>query len=352
VMDGKMEIPQKIAPDSKFSFVVSDKYSDGIRIDAFLSIQFPYHSRKFFQQLIEEGLVEVNGKKAKKKSFILKVGDSLEVIFPPERKVEVTDISDLFKEKGIEVKTVSENEDFLIISKPAGFLVHPTSERSKEITLVDWLLSNYPELASVGVSDRPAIIHRLDRDTSGLMIIPRTQYAYSLFGDMFRNRNLSKTYKLLVHGQPPKKGSIDFGIGRDPKNKKKMAAFITDDTKISVDFPLKDGLVYKQSLFLRGDDKKVRSALTHYRVLEYFDDYALVEAQIVTGRMHQIRVHFAAIGHPVVGDTRYGRKSKDIGRQALHAYNLKFPFKEKEYDFVDEPPQDFLTVLKKLRAKK
>jgi len=327
-----------IAPNSTFSFVVSAQYRDGIRIDRYISDQFPLYSRSYFQYLIDEGLVGVNGKLASKQSLLVKESDSVTITFPPERQIDELAVSKEFEHNNMDVEVVGEHEHFLIIYKPAHLLVHKSSVRSNAITLLDWLLVNYKDLAYVGPSDRPAIVHRLDKETSGLLIIPRTPYAHKAFSDMFRNRTISKTYHAIVHGSPPKSGSIDFSIGRDLHNKKKMAAFMTSSLLSQSGKGVYTSAVAREHM-MKG--KRIRTALTHYRVLEYFNDHALVEVKIVTGRMHQIRVHFAAIGHSVVGDSVYGTKSKFIERQALHAHTISFTLGEREYSFSKSVPDDF-----------
>jgi len=339
-----MEIlTKKIAPNSSFSFIAPDCKEEK-RIDKFISEQFPLYSRSFFQQLIDDELVKLNGQTVTKQSIAVKPSDRVSIVFPPERKVDKSLVSDVLGDKNIDVEIISEHPDFLIVYKPANLLVHSPSARSTAITLADWLLVHYSELANVGYSDRPAIVHRLDKDTSGLLVVPRTPYAHALFGSMFRNRTIDKTYYALVHGNPPKSGSIELAIGRDPYNRKKMAAFITPEQQ-------RDAYVKNNVLPIgsAGTGKKVRNALTHYKVVEYFENCALVEVKLITGRMHQIRVHFNAIGHPVFGDPIYGNKSKLIKRQALHAHTISFLFDEKTYSFSKEVPEDFSKLLKNLR---
>ncbi|TET06879.1 RluA family pseudouridine synthase [Candidatus Dependentiae bacterium] len=337
-----MEILTKISPNSAFTFVVPDE-SHGMRIDKYIVQQFPFYSRNFFQQLINDELVRLNGKIVSKQGILIKPSDTVTITFPPERKFDESIISKIMAEKHLDVEVIAEEDHFFIVYKPANLLVHSPCPRSKAVTLVDWLLVHYKELASIGYADRPSIIHRLDKDTSGLLIIPRTPYAHAIFGAMFRDRAINKTYHAVVHGNPPAFGSIDWAIGRDPNNKKKMSVFFTagQNTRENVN----NGV---DQISLSGG-KKIRTALTNYRVLEYFDNCALVEVNLVTGRMHQIRVHFAAVGYPIVGDPVYGTKSKLIKRQALHAHTLSFTFEGKEYSFSKEVPDDFACLLKHFR---
>ncbi len=336
-----------IAPNTTFSFVVSNEHKNGLRIDRYISDQFPFYSRSFFQQLIIDGLVGLNGQPVSKQSLQVKESDIITITFPPERQVDESVVFETMSQKKIDVEIIAEHEHFIIISKPANLLVHRPSIRSNAITLVDWLLVHYPELASIGSSDRAAIVHRLDKDTSGIMVIPRTVYAYKVFGDMFRNREIHKTYHAIVHGNPANSGSIDFSIGRDPYNHRKMAAFATANTT----HPVSQNTVYTSytAQNCQSQGKRLRTALTHYRVLEHFDNHALVEVKLVTGRMHQIRVHFAAIGNPVFGDPVYGNKSSLIDRQALHAAYLSFKLGNEHFKFSNAAPDDFQKLLKKLK---
>lgn len=293
-----------------------------VRIDKYITNQFPLYSRSFFQKLFHEGKISLNGTVTNKTGTQLKEGDTITITFPPERNVS----SDTLATHSFDVQIVHEHEHFIIIAKPANLLMHPPTLRSTEPTLMDWLLNHYQELKAVGSVDRPGIIHRLDKDTSGILIIPRTNYAHNLFGSMFRNRTIAKTYLAIVEGHPDREGSINVPIGRDPITKTRMAT---------------------QSSINTGS--KFRNALTHYKVVEYFENHTLVEVKPVTGRTHQIRVHFASIGHPIVADAIYGKSSPYIKRQALHAHKIAFEFDGIACEFVQEPPADFLQVVSELK---
>ncbi len=284
------------------------------RIDTFLAQYFTCYSRAFFQNLVEKNHIILNNKHVKKPSISVKTGDEITVHFPALPTLESKNISD--KELG--VKILFEHEHFLIISKPAGLVVHAPSTQSTEITLVDWLITNFKELKTVGSNDRPGIVHRLDKDTSGIMVIPRNNYALAQFGDMFKNRTIHKKYLALVAGHPEKAGSIDYRIDRHRTEPYKMT-----------------------HLYGSG-----REALTHYKTVEYFKETALIEASPVTGRTHQIRVHCAAINHAVIGDQLYGKKSVLIDRQALHAAEISFNFENKNYIFTAELPTDMQKLIK------
>ncbi len=307
-----------IPPMSKFSFSVS-KQNVSERLDKYITHQFPLYSRSFFQLLIKKGHISINGTIAERMSISLKEHDLITIQFPPERTIEPSDII----EKNIDVKVLYEHDHFLIVSKPPYLLVHAPSQSSTAVTLVDWLVLHYHDIKRVGYVDRPGIVHRLDKDTSGLLIIPRTNYAHTVFGTIFKERTIQKTYVALVHGHPPKNGTINFSLGRDPFAPAKMKAYPAD----------------------AHHNPKIRSCLTTYVVADYFQDCSLVHVQLITGRMHQIRVHFAAIGHPLLGDTVYGKASPLIARQALHAYKLAFEFEGQPLQFSCDIAHDFKKAL-------
>lgn len=334
-----MENTQAINPQSPISVKVPDNF-DHIRLDAVLTLLLPSFSRNFFQTAIKEGYIQVNDKLVAKPSFHVKHGDNIIITFAPKRALEPVTIEQTLKSKNLNVEVIYEHEHFLIIYKPANIMVHAPSERSSAVTLVDWLLVNYPTIKEVGYNDRPGIVHRIDKDTSGLLIISRTAHAHAVFSKLFKNRQISKTYIAIVEGCPSVTGTIKLPIGRSPQGNK-MAAFPEYAHSIAIDS--------KHPLFSKRSAPKVRHAITHYKVLEFFSSHALIEAQIETGRTHQIRVHFASIGHSIVGDPIYGKKSKYIKRQALHAYRLSFIFDEKQFEFTKEIPEDMQDLIEQLK---
>lgn len=301
-----------IAPDALFSVIVPENEVNS-RIDVFITKQFPHYSRSFFKRLIDDNLILLNGKMVHKPSIPLKVSDTITIQFPP--KAEAKSKDSVPQEMG--VKIIYEHADFFIITKPSHLLVHAPSSYSTELTLVDWLMAYCPEIVGVGTSGRPGIVHRLDKGTSGLMIIARNQISHTLFADMFRDRTIKKTYIAVVDGHPDKNGTVDFPIARDPHVKTKMT----------------------------HRNSSGRHATTNFNVLEYFENSSLLELKPITGRTHQLRVHCAALGYPIIGDTQYGTPHKLIERQALHAQSLSFTYQGTEYSFTQEPPEDFNNVL-------
>jgi len=222
------------------------------------------------------------------------------------------------------MKIIFQNKDFVIVDKPAGLAVHP-GVGTKEKTLVDFLLEKFPEIKTVGDDPeiRPGIVHRLDKETSGVMVVARNQKTFEYLKGLFKNRKIEKKYLALVHGKmKEKEGRIEGEMGRSKKDFRKQALV---RGKISV--------------------RKERYSLTHFKVKEELEKYSLLEATPATGRMHQIRVHLHSIGHPIVGDKKYTFKEyKNVSapRMFLHAYSISFigPDGEKYY-FESEAPEEF-----------
>lgn len=318
-----------IAPTSAFSFIVPEN-NEPCRVDRYISEKFPDYSRTFFQSVIQMGNVTINQHVTKKSSLLVHAHDTVTIQFPEQRTIDTHDIID--RTNGINI--IANTEHFMIIHKPANLLVHAPSSTSNAITVVDWIRHHYQDISAVGAVDRPGIIHRLDRETSGILIITKTNYAHNVIGALFRNRNITKTYKAVVAGHPPKQGTITYAIGRNPKSRHMMKTF--DEKNI-------EGISQVGTV-------KVRHAKTDYTVIEYFDNTTLVEVKPTTGRTHQIRVHMTAIGHPIIGDQLYGTKSAHIERQALHAEKLEFIFEEQKYSFTDELPEDFKKLIGHLRT--
>ncbi len=256
----------------------------GLRLDQYCFQLCSDFSRSFFQQLIEAGHVKVQGKSMLKSGYKVREGDHIEISMLVPKTINLAP-------EFVDFDVIFEHPDFLVINKPAGLAVHPASTNPEEITLVNGILHRYPEFLAFETKERPGIVHRLDKNTSGLLLVARTVQAAGIFSEMFKNRQIKKKYLALVEGHPDAKGSITFSIGRDLVHRHKMT----------------------------HTNPHGRSAETHFETMQYFENQALLLVTIITGRTHQIRVHMTAIGHPVVGDATYGKASPLIGRQALHA---------------------------------
>jgi len=319
---------QLIEPNSTHIFNVTEQ-EEGQRLDVFISSRFPSYSRSFFERLIKQNNVTINEKSVSKKSIQVFENDTVVVTFPEIKKNPIETKKNI---ENIDVQVVLEHPHFLVISKPAGLLVHSPHPQSTDITLVDWLIEKFEDIKKVGSEDRPGIVHRLDKDTSGVIIVPRNNCAHAYFSDLFRERKIQKTYLAIVKGHPDKEGEIDLEIARNPYDRNKMTHVTSKNvSKIK---------------------SKIRKATSFYKVLEYFDEHTLVEVKPVTGRTHQIRVHFSGIGHPLMGDPIYGKKSKIISRHALHAQKLEFTFEGQNFCAQQNEPEDFKKAITLLRKNK
>ncbi|KKR97342.1 MAG: Pseudouridine synthase [candidate division TM6 bacterium GW2011_GWE2_41_16] len=295
-----------------------------VRIDTFLSHTFPQYSRSFFKRLIEEGCIIRNNFVVQKESVLVKPDDSITITIPALRDRRAIIQAAAAKEhQRTDVTIIFEHKDFLIINKPSNMVVHAPSQRSTIFSLSDWLVMQYSELETVGYEDRPGIVHRLDKDTTGIMIIPRNTQAHTAISALFKNRQLTKTYCAVVEGHPVEEGAISYPISRHPTDRNRMTHLIPTG----------------------------RSALTTFSVQEYFESTALLNVCIHTGRTHQIRVHCSAIGHPVMGDPIYGHRSKLIKRQALHASSLAFEWEGTNYCFSATLPDDMNMLIKELQKR-
>lgn len=304
-----------MAKTHETSLICTDPASVGTRLDKYLFAQFPDYSRAYFQELIDEGLVTVNQHPAKS-SYPLKASDQITITF----RTKEYNLAPAPVTFGI----VDEQADFVVVNKPAGLSVHPSPSMPDEVTLVNGLLHRFKEINEFEEKERPGIVHRIDKNTSGLLIIARNQKAQKELSEMFKNRQMHKTYLLLASKHPDRSGSIDLPIGRHAIERHKMTTFGIEP----------------------------REALTNYNVLVYYDDCSLVAARIITGRTHQIRVHFASQGHGLIGDAVYGKSSKLIARQALHAWKLSFDWRGKTYNYVCPVPDDFKRCLQALTQQK
>ncbi|MCC6905522.1 MAG: RluA family pseudouridine synthase [Anaerolineae bacterium] len=298
-----------------YDFAIEDDTA-GLRLDQFLTDSLPGVSRSQVQKLIREGAVQINGLTLKA-SYRLEPGDRIAVALPDEAPVEVL-------AETIPLDVIYEDGDLAVINKPAGMVVHP-AEGNLSGTLVNAALARWPQIAAVGEEGRAGIVHRLDKDTSGVILLAKTPEALEALQAQFRERTVSKMYIALVEGVPSSStGIIDAAIGRDPKQRKKM--HIT-----------RDG----------------RESQTRYTLIEDFDTNALLEIEPYTGRTHQIRIHLAWLGHPVVGDTVYGFRKQRIRmkRLFLHAARLEVtsPSTGERLRFEAPLPASLLDTLDKLR---
>lgn len=295
--------------------------SPGERLDRALAEAYPQLSRVQWQRLIKDGAVLVDGQSAK---------PSLRLEAPVQIEAEIPESaeSDLIPQD-IPLDIRYEDDDIIIINKPAGMVVHPASGHEQD-TLVNALLAYCPDLPGVGDTKRPGIVHRLDKDTSGLLVVAKHDQALWDLQAQFKDRSVGKSYLALVDGhiQPPN-ALIDAPIGRDPRQRKKMAVIPP------------------------GGSASARTAQTHYQALAFYeDDFTLVECRLHTGRTHQIRVHLAYAGYPIVGDKVYGRRkpSLPLKRHFLHAavLQIKRPSDGEELTIRSELPPELQAVLDKL----
>jgi 23S rRNA pseudouridine1911/1915/1917 synthase len=283
----------------------------GVRLDRYVCGKCPELSRTQVQKLVTDGYITVGGKAAKPGQR-LGVGDRVDVIVPPP-------IPSPLVPEPMPLSILYEDDDLLVVDKPAGLTVHPAPGHPGH-TLVNAILAHFPHLADIGDSLRPGIVHRLDRDTSGVMLVAKNRTAQANLVEQFKARSVAKAYIVLVKGHlTPESGIIEAPIGRDPRNRKKMA-------------------VVSQG----------REARTEYRVIRYVSNYTLLEVGLETGRTHQIRVHLAAIGCPVVGDKIYGVKSPHLSRQFVHASRLGFnlPATGEYVEFESPLPADLAQALR------
>jgi 23S rRNA pseudouridine1911/1915/1917 synthase len=288
------------------------------RLDHFLVESLPAFSRSRLQNLIKNGMVLVDGSPAKKSGALLEGGEEIQLRVPPPL--------DKWVPEEIPLDVVFENQDVLVVNKPAGMVVHPAAGHFSG-TLVHAALAHSPEIEAAGGERRPGVVHRLDKNTSGLILLAKNDEAHRLLINRFKDRKVEKVYLALVDGKPPTPtGRIETHIGRSSADRKKMA--VTSPT--------------------RG-----REAYTEYTTLEIFPYHTLLEVHPITGRTHQIRIHLDFLGCPITGDMVYGHRTPTIPiyRQFLHAarLTLTLPGETKPRLFEAPLPQDLLEVLDKLR---
>ena len=291
--------------------------SDNMRLDAYIAQQKPDISRTMIQKLIEEGNILVNGTK-KKLSYKVKIGDNISLNVPIPKEIDL-------KPEKIPLEIVYEDNDIIVVNKPKGLVVHPANG-NPDGTLVNAVMEICKDsLSGIGGEIRPGIVHRLDKDTSGLLIVAKNDKAHIKMSEQIKNREVKKIYIALVKGNVNEdEATINMPIGRSQKDRKKMAV-----------------------------RKEGKEAITHFKVLKrYGGKYTLLEIKIDTGRTHQIRVHMAEIGHPVVGDMVYSNGKNEFGieGQMLHAKSLDFkhPITGKQMHLEAELPDYFKKILERL----
>ena len=292
------------------------------RLDKFLVSCLPEYSRSRLQTLIENGSILVDGIPAHKSGQMISRGNSILVDIPPTEPTELIP-------EAIPLDIIFENDDVMVVNKPAGMVVHPAAGHSSG-TLVHAALAHAPDMAGIGGEKRPGVVHRLDKDTSGLILLAKNDQAQRFLQDQFRLRKTIKTYLALVDGKPPTPaGRIEAPVGRDSIHRKLMSV---------------TGI------------KKGREAVSEYRTLETFRQHTLVEVHPLTGRTHQIRLHMKFIGCPVAGDTVYGHRNSTIPlkRQFLHAAGLAIylPGEITRRTFEVPLPDELEQVLERLRENK
>lgn len=310
-----------------------EELSKPIRLDRYLKKKINDVSREKIIHSVKEGKIKIEGKTKIKPSFILKGGEK--ILFEISDFLTLTKELPSIKPQSIfpEPKILYENKDLLIIDKLAGIIVHPTARDISKPSIASWLIKKYSQIKKVGEDSlRPGIVHRLDKDTSGVLILVKNNFTFNYFKNLFKTRKIKKKYIALVKGEIKKQdGIIDLPLIRSKKS------------------PIKRKVVIKKD--------KGKIALTKYKVLRPYKGHTLLEIFPQTGRTHQIRVHLAAIGFPVVGDKLYGYKKKDrnlinISRQFLHAQEISFVLPSGELIKTEAPlPEDLKKILRQLKPK-
>lgn len=289
-----------------------------MRLDKYLAEQFPEQTRSYLQKLIKEGAVLVNGKSVKT-GFQLSKGDEVSVSIPEPKELDV-------EPQQMDLDIVYEDDDVILINKPKGMVVHPAPGHTTD-TLVNGLLYHCKDnLSGINGVARPGIVHRIDRDTTGILIVCKNDMSHNSIAAQLKEHSINRRYRALVHGNlKDDTGTVEGPIGRHPIDRKKMSI----------------------------NEKNGKPAVTHYTVLERFGNYTLIECKLETGRTHQIRVHMTSIGHPLVGDEVYGpaKCPFKLQGQCLHAMILGFvhPRTGEYMEFSADLPSYFEDLLRKLR---
>lgn len=298
-----------------------DSSLSGERLDVAATRLAEDLTRARVQKLLDEELILVNGV-PRRANYRVKDGERLQISVPEVKPAEIT-------AEEMALKILYEDEDVLVLDKPKGLVVHPAAGHAGG-TLVNALLHHCNDLSGIGGEARPGIVHRLDKDTSGVLVVAKNDRAHTSLSAQFKEHSVRREYIAIVHGElPAQRGTIDAAITRHPADRKKMTVAAKD---------------------------KGRRAVTHFNVLERFPGYTYLALRLETGRTHQIRVHLSSIGHPVVGDPVYGYKKQrfQLNGQALHARLLAFnhPSDGRRIEFHSEPPEEFLELLASLRGER
>ncbi len=302
------------------SIILQNQSDQEIRLDKFLVSELEGYSRSYIQKVISAGGVSIDGFPVYKKSEKVSPGMEIEVNIPEVEESEL-------QGEDIPLEIIYENDDLIAVNKPAGMVVHPALGHPTG-TLVQAVLGYAPEIEGVGGVKRPGLVHRLDQDTSGVILLAKNNRAHQFLQEQFRDRQVDKEYLALIDGRPPTpNGRVEVAIGRDSKYRQRMAPVLE-----------RDG----------------REAISEYFTLEEFPKHTYIRVGILTGRTHQIRVHLNFLGCPVVGDTVYGRKkpSLDVPRQFLHAFRLSIliPGEEDKHNFEAPLAEELGQILDELRG--
>ena len=294
-------------------------YADipGERLDAFLARSIPGLTRSAAQRLLEDGCVCVGGKPAKK-NYRPNPGDEISVEIPEPQEVDIV-------AKEIPLEIVYEDQDVIVINKPKGLVVHPAAGHQDDTLVNGLLFAKAGELSGINGELRPGIVHRIDKDTSGLLAVAKNDLAHTVLASQLKDHSMARTYEAIVCGNfKEDEGTVDAPIGRHPTDRKKMCV----------------------------TQRNSKEAVTHWEVVTRYRGYTHIRCRLETGRTHQIRVHMAHIGHPILGDTVYGRKKPELGQdsQCLHAGTLCFAHPRDGHLVVvhAELPEYFQAVLEKL----
>ena len=306
-----MNILSKGSDQKEYSFLYTTEKTDPERIDNFLAKKLNI-SRNQIQKSIELNKLKCNGNLIRKPSFLITSGDVIDFETFIEEK------PNLNPEK-INIEYIYKDQDIILINKPAGIIVHPGTKNPKH-TLLNGILNDFPEIKYVGNPERPGIVHRLDKETSGILIVARNNRSFESLSNMFKSRKIHKEYVCLVKGiVNPVEGTINSPIARHPR------------------------LKIKQAIVING-----KESITKYKTMKNIKNFSLLRIQLFTGRMHQIRVHLSSIGHPILGDSLYGKKNNELfKRHFLHANKIVFdhPITKNLMEFKSDLPKDLEKIL-------